>query len=135
MTLADRAPMPDDLPGLTGSSGSLTVGDRLVGVEGVSPEVARRILGSARPVGVPAPGVATWRTVDVGAGVTAVVPEDHRVHVMLRNGVPKCASERSPAQPTDDGRWVTGLCRNRIVTVTAPTQALADLVASQVEGY
>ncbi|MFB9313649.1 hypothetical protein, partial [Nocardioides plantarum] len=122
-------------PGVGARQGWVFVGTQTVGVDGVSTPTRRRILASARPVGTGPPDVTEWRTVRLEDGITAVVPGDPAVEVTVSGAIPSCTGDRALARPAADGRWQVGLCADHIVTVTAPTQALADLVASQVEGY
>ncbi|MDO9454750.1 hypothetical protein [Nocardioides sp.] len=114
--------------------GYVSIGAAYVFVSGTDPDTARRILASAGPAGEEPPDVASWRTLDLDAGVTAEVPADPRVSVSVANGVPRCAALRRPAR-REGASWVASLCRNRIVTVNAPTQALAQVVAGQVRGW
>ncbi|GAA5146218.1 hypothetical protein GCM10023340_16810 [Nocardioides marinquilinus] len=110
-------------------------GDGEVIVSDVAPDVARRIMASVRPAGDAAPDVVTWTTTDLGDGVTAEVPADDRVSVTLSDGVPECTTPGIGPAEGEDGAWRVGLCRNRIVTVRAPTEALALVVAARVRGW
>lgn len=124
----------DSLPGLGPDGGHVSAGDAGVVVFGVERDVARRILASARPTGEPAPAVESWTTLALEAGITSQVPEGSDVEVQV-SGIPRCMVRRSPAEPLPGDRWRARLCRERIVDVNAPTQALADVVASTVRGY
>lgn len=120
--------------GLTGDGGNVGVRDQLVSVGGVDRATARRILGSARPVGSDPVEVSSWSRVDLGDGVSVEVPDGLVVQVVLLDAYPDCEPGVSPAR-ADGEEWVATACRDRIVTVRAPTQALADVVASSIRGY
>lgn len=121
-------------PSLGPRSGNVSIGGHEVTVAGASLPDVRRVLASARPAGTDAPDIATWRRIELEDGITAEVPADPGVDISVSGAIPSCTGEPAHARQVGDA-WQVGLCRNRIVTVTAPTQALADVVALQVEGY
>ncbi|CAN5699480.1 hypothetical protein BH11ACT8_BH11ACT8_21720 [soil metagenome] len=126
-------------PGLgpDATSGDAFAGGTVVFVDAADHETARRILASVRLVGADAPS-PTWRTDEVGQGTLVDVPGDDSVDVTFalvsRVDESDPANDRTPAAPGPGGRWVA-LARptpGTLVTVSAPTQALADVVASSV---
>ncbi|WP_134764780.1 hypothetical protein [Nocardioides sp. 1609] len=122
----------DGSDGLFGASADVVVGDRLVGVQTVDFGTTRRIAASARPVGEPTPAVAEWRTVHLDATFVVDVPVGAGVDVAVRPGIARCDPRGSAAEPTADGRWQAGSCADRLVTVTAPTEVLANLVVGSI---
>ncbi|WP_299051018.1 hypothetical protein [uncultured Nocardioides sp.] len=124
--------------GIDSVVGQVLVGDTMISVDVRSAATVRRVLASARPGGTPAAEVTGWETETVSdeyGEVTAQVPDDPRVEVRLLDGFPDCEPGRSPAEPDGEGGWSATLCRDRVVVVDAPTQALADVVAATVRGY
>jgi len=125
--------------GIDSVFGEVLLGDTVVTVDLPKERVTvRRVLASVRPAGSPGVEVTGWETETVSdeyGEVTVRVPEDPRVVVSLERGFPDCDPGRTPAEPDGDGGWTASLCRDRIVTVSAPTQALADVVAATVKGY
>ncbi|MCH1866385.1 hypothetical protein [Nocardioides sp. CFH 31398] len=125
--------------GIDSVFGQVLVGNTVVWVDVLdSPRTVRRVLASARPGGTSAVDVTGWETetvADSSGEITVQVPDDPRVEVLLSPGLPDCDPGRFPARPDDRGGWAAYLCRDRFVTVRAPTQALADVVAATVRGY
>lgn len=124
------APTPGLATGTT--SGFVQVGAVVVFVsdrEGLEHDTARRVLASARPEGEPAPDVVEWETVPVLDGVVADRPVGPNVEVTYDAAQSACLP--SPAMKID-GVWVATRCPSGRVVVTAPTHALADVVASSV---
>lgn len=123
-------------PGLTGGSGYVAVGPQVVQVEGLDHETARRVLASARPAGTDPVDLSSWVTQVLGEDLVVEVPEvpeGPAVEVVAAPGAPSCEqpSTRSPAT-SGGGVWRVDYCGSRAVRVTAPTQALADVVASTI---
>ncbi len=118
-----------------GTSGYVFVGALAAQVvDAPDHETARRILASVRLPGEPAPGAA-WRTEDLGDG-TVELPADDAVSIRVAmvdlirspDGVEQGAARQQGEV------WVAGADYGvgTSVRVTAPTQALADVVASTV---
>ncbi|QCW50096.2 hypothetical protein FE634_06180 [Nocardioides dongxiaopingii] len=112
--------------------GDAAVAGQVVRLQVTDAATTRRILASARPAGEPAPPVDGWRTADVDATLVADVPVGAGVRIDVSAGYPDCAADTTPARPEGDGTWRAGYCVDRVVTVTAPTQALADLVVASI---
>jgi hypothetical protein len=122
-------------PGLSDDGGSSTglvvVGRYVVSADGADYETVRRILASVRLPGEEAPST-TWRT-ETGAGYEVEVPDDDSVSVnrVSPSGVPAPAARA--ARRDLSGTWTAVVALDSdAVLVTAPTQALADVVASTV---
>lgn len=119
-------------------SGHVVAGGTVVAVGGTDRATTRRVLASARRAADPDPEVARWRgrdTVDGASGVTAVLPHDPRAAVEVHPGRPDCAVERTAVRREPGRGWSAGLCRDRVVTVTAPTPALVQVVRETVRGW
>jgi hypothetical protein len=117
------------------STGLVVSGRYVVSADGADYQTIRRILASVRAPGESAPS-ATWRTRDLGAGFSMEAPDDGSVETTF-TGVEGVASKTvasTPARRRGSGRWAAevtlGAATN--LTITAPTQALADVVASTV---
>jgi hypothetical protein len=94
-------------------------------------DVVRRVLASVRPAGSPGVDLDTWETRELVQGVTVEVPVDADVSVVVSAGTPRCSGAPPVAERVGDA-WRAVHCLNRIVTVTAPTEALAMVVAATV---
>ena len=122
-------------PGLSGpeaTSGDAFAGSVVAYVDAPDHETARRILASVRLPGDPAPS-ETWRTEDLGAA-TVEVPDDDSVDVAVLLVKTSDRAARTNAMVEPAGSWVSEVdpVVGTRVRITAPTQALADVVASTV---
>lgn len=123
-------------PGLSDegeSSSGLVVSARyVVSADGADYETVRRILASVRLPGEVAPS-ATW-TSDDTLGAIVEVPDDGSVTLGLSNPFTQEVPLSRSSRLSRDGEWVAtvGIGPGAGLTVTAPTQPLADVVASTV---
>lgn len=121
------------------SSGYVTAGDLVLSVGAVDRDLARRILATARVDGQPVVDGSTWVSFDRGA-LSYEVPawwglgEDAD-----RSGYSVCAvpakGQEAPAPEQVDASHVVvrQVVGDRMVTASAPTQAVAELVLATVE--
>jgi len=121
-------------PGLYDGVSLVASGEAVVVARG-DLETKRRVLASVRGPGEdPGDTAAPWveRNAD---GATWQEPTGADVDVDLFDVDVRCRDvDRSPAVQVGPGLWRATSCVDRAATVTAPTQALADLVASTVRG-
>lgn len=139
---ADFADLPGTLHHDDEWSGYVLSGQAALMASDPERATVRRILASARVEGEDQVDVSAWTvarppTRDVhgqGDVITATLPTGADVEIKVHPGYPDCDPGRTPAR-RDRTLWTASLCRDRIVTVTAPTQALTDIVAASVRGY
>ena len=123
-------------PGLSDdgeSSTGLVVVDRyVVSADGADYETARRILASVRLPGQQAPS-ETWH-VESLLGATVELPDDGSASATFAQPFSNDVPRSRGARQVGAREWVAvvGVAPGSMVTITAPTQALADLVASTV---
>ncbi|WP_340540584.1 hypothetical protein [Nocardioides sp. GXZ039] len=123
----------DDVYRVEGASGEIAVGRTTIQVTAPDHDTARRILASARPVGEPAPALDTWETFDIeGTNLVADVPRNAGIRIDVAPGFVDCVVPLSQPARVEGGRWQSGYCDGRAVSVTAPTRALAYVVAASI---
>lgn len=114
------------------SSGLVVTGEFVVIADGADYGTIRRVLASVRLPGDPAPS-PTWTTVWLGRDKVDL-PDDGSVtaEVATPSGVERLPTRVATQNP--DGTWSALVARGEgtAIHVIAPTQALADMVASTV---
>lgn len=119
----------DSSPPLVG--GYVHTGQYAVYVSGTDEAVARRVLGSARPDGVEIPDLSrAWRTQTLAGIDVAAPPSGVEVDVSAPNRSSPAVGFAVSERRNDRWRGQLRLDRAHLVEVDAPTQALAELVAS-----
>lgn len=117
-------------PGLRGGTGYVGAGAWAVYVSGVDPDVAWRVLGSAREERATVPNLSYGSTSVAQDGLKATVPVDQAGWSV--RFVDRPAPRYPEVLPGEDG-WVGRAGRgDATVLVDAPTQALAELIAGSV---
>lgn len=129
-----RSVLLDGTPGL--DSGYVLVGDQVVTADG-DPDVVRRVLASAHVPGEdPGDLDGAWEQHSED-GVTWQEPKGADVRVEASTGSTVSCAAGGPqyrASPVTGGEWRAAYCGDGTASVVASTQALADVVASTVEG-
>lgn len=122
---------PSTGPGLRGRSGYVGAGDRVAYVT-ADPDVAWRVLASAREEGVTIPNLSYGSTVVAQGGLQVTVPVDQAGWSMRFADRP--APRFPEVLPAERGEgWVGRAGRaGESVLVEAPSQALAELITGSV---